>query len=189
MGKWMIGCATGVAALLVMGTAQADPISGKAAKAMMFGTKAEVVVLDGTGLPADMAAALKTVLAGQPYYGAAAFSPDEGLMSEATVFTGNYHDVDAASKAAIQQCDAKRKGKAHCVVAAIVRPKGYKTRDLQLSAEASAGFKSGYPAAGGALAISPSTGAWGIGGDEAGAVAACAGQAKKTRDCVVVISN
>ena len=80
--------------MLMAGAVAADPVTGKAAKAMLFSTTAvQVVINTNAGLPKNMAGALKTVLAGQPAYGAAAISPDEGLMSDATIFVGNFHDA------------------------------------------------------------------------------------------------
>ena len=173
---------------LLAGAAMAEPVTGKVAKGQIFGTTAEVKIVDGI-MPKDQAAALKTVLAGQPYYGAAALSPDDGLMSEATVLLANYHDIASASKAALAQCDAKRKGKTPCVIAATVQPKGWKQRQLQLSADATKGFKTSYPASGGALATSATSGGWALGGVGAAALAACAAQGKKPKDCAVVIAN
>ena len=177
-----------MALVLLAGPALADPVTGKVAKGQLFGEVADVRVLDTT-LPKDQAAALNTVLAGQPYYGAAALSPDDGLMSDATVLLANYHDIASASVAALAQCDAKRKGKTPCVIAATVQPKGWKQLSVQLSVDATNGFKTSYPASGGAVATSAATGAWAIGGDGAAALAACKGQKQKPKDCAVVIAN
>ena len=178
-----------LAGLIVLaGPVMAEPVTGPVAKAQLFGAVADVRLVEGT-LPKDQAAALKTVLAGQPYYGAAALSPDDGLMSEATVLLANYHDISSASKAALAQCDAKRKGKTPCVIAATVQPKGWKQRSLQLSVDATNGFKTSYPASGGAVATSAATGAWAVESDAAAALAACEKQAQKPKDCAVVIAN
>ena len=174
--------------VLLAGPALAEPVAGKVAKGQLFGLVADVRVIDGN-LPKDQVAALKTVLAGQPYYGAAALSPDDGLMAEATVLLANYHDVASASKAALAQCDAKRKGKTPCVIAATVQPKGWKQRSVQLSVDATTGFKTSYPGSGGAVATSAATGAWAIGGDATAALAACTKQGQKPKDCAVVIAN
>lgn len=173
----------------------ADPITGKAARALLFAPEgAEVELLLPDLLPEAEALALKMVAEAQPYYGAVAISPDEGLMAEATVAAANYHDTNAATLAALAGCDAMRKGAAPCVVVALIRPKGWEPRGLQLSAAATAGFGHDYKGRGGkALAISASTGRWGVAtGDGAGsaAVAACAAMdSPPVADCAVVVAD
>ena len=177
-----------VSAICMAGAGSAAPIDGKAAKKALFAPiKAEVEILPAAGLPADQAQALEMVGGQQLYYGAIAISPDEGLMAQATVAAANYHDTDAASVVALAECNAKKTGSAGCVVAALIRPKGWKEPGFQLSSDATAGFKSDF--ADGALAVSPSTGAWGVGVDEAGAIAACVVKNDQAKDCGVVILN
>lgn len=169
------------------GICGAAPVDGKTAKEALFApVTAEVEVLAAAGLPKDQAAALEMVGGQQLYYGAIAISPDEGLMSEATVAAANYHDTDAASKVALAECDAKKTGASACVVAALIRPKGWQDKGFQLSSDATAGFMSDVT---GALAVSPSTGAWGIGADADAAVQACAAKNDQTKDCTAVIVN
>lgn len=176
-----------IVAVSLAGAAVAEPIDSKTAKKALFApVKAEVEVLAAAGLPKDQAAALEIVGGQQLYYGAIAISPDEGLMSEATVAAANYHDTDAASKAALAECNAKKTGKTDCVVAALIRPKGWKDKGFQLSSDATAGFKDDDA---GALAVSPSTGAWGTGADADEAVKACAAKNDQTKDCIAVIVN
>ena len=152
----------GMMLILAAGMAQADPISGKAAKAQLFSPKgAEVEMLAQDFLSETDVAALKMVGEGQPYYGAIAVSPDEGLMVEATVAAANYHDTDAASTAALAGCEAKRKGARGCEIVALIRPKGWEPRSFTLSAEATAAFKDGYKKAG-TLVLSAPTGKWGL---------------------------
>ena len=75
-----------VALALCVTPALAEPLTGKEAKKLVFAPiVAEVEVMAEAGLPADQAEVLKTVGVSQPYYGAIAIAPDEGLMSEATV--------------------------------------------------------------------------------------------------------
>ena len=177
-------CTMGVC---MAGMAVAAPIDGKTAKKALFApVKAEVEILAAAGLPKDQAAALQMVGGQQLYYGAIAISPDEGLMSEATVAAANYHDTAAASAVALAECNAKKTGKSDCVVAALIRPKGWKDKGFQLSSDATAGFKAD-PA--GALAVSTATGAWGIGADDAAAIAACVARNDIATDCTVVIAN
>jgi hypothetical protein len=176
-----------VAAMAMAGVAAAEPIDGTTAKKALFApVKAEVEVLASAGLPKDQAAALEIVGGQQLYYGAIAISPDEGLMSAATVAAANYHDTDAASKVALADCNAKKIGKTACVVAALIRPKGWKNKGFQLSSDATAGFRAD---ATGALAVSPQTGAWGLGVDADAATKACAARNEQAKDCRVVIAN
>lgn len=169
----------------------AEPMTGKAAAKLMYrGEGAVVQMLDGAGLPEADVTALTMVGTGQPWYGAIAISPDEGLMVEATVAAVNHHTVGAAETAARQGCDAKRKGKAACVVVAHLLPKGWKPADLTLSQDATAALRKEYKAPG-ALAISPSTGSFALTkGEAAGdlAVQACNEKAG-TKDCIVAVQD
>lgn len=177
-------------ALALSGQLHAEAMTGKAAGKLVFSAdKAEVKLMAGVDLPKEQVNAVKSVLSAQPYYGAMAMSPDEGLLSESTVATANFHSVEAAGAAAVAQCNAKKTGATPCIVVAVVQPKGFRARALQLSSEASAGFKAGYPAVGGAVAISTATGVWGMGQTAAAAMGACAETAAKPKDCAVVVEN
>lgn len=182
----------GIALSVLASMAGADPLTGKAAKAMLFQPgKSVAEMAAGTGLSDADLAALKSVAETQSYYGAIALSPDEGMMSEATVAAVNYHDTAAASAAALAECNAKKTGKAGCVVVALIRPKGWKAPGFGLSSDATAAFK-GYDRKVGAMAVSPATGAWGMAvgeGAAEAAVADCAAKNDKATDCVVVIAN
>lgn len=184
-----------LAAVLAATTLQAEPMTGKAAKKQLFTIKrTEVAVRDHPALTETDAAVLQQVGAQQAYYAAIAFSPDEGLASEATVAGTNFHDTAAAEAFALKACNALRKdGSAECAIAAVVLPKGWEERDLQLSVSATAMLRGDYRKGKGpkALAISPSTGQWAVEtGDDAGdaALAACAQQAQ-TDDCTVVVAD
>ena len=176
-------------AVLAAGAAMAEPLTGKEAKKALFLSKAsEARIVTGSGLDAQGVQVLASVAAQQPWYGAIAISPQEGLMSEATVAAAKYHDVQTAARAALRDCNARKKGQADCVLAALIVPKGYQEgRPLQLSAEATEAFRKDYK--GGALATSAATGAFGIGADTASAVAACQAKAAGAVDCVVVIAD
>lgn len=180
-----------LALLLSALAAQAEPVTGEAAGKLLFPAKPVAVeMLPQEVLSDSDAAALKMVGGGQPYYGAIAISPSEGMMVEATVAAVNHHSLEAADAAALKGCEDKRKGAKPCIVVAHITPEGWAARDLQLSADATAAFGEHY-AAPGALAVSPSTGNFGMAkGEGAGdaAVAACAEKAK-ARDCAVVILN
>jgi hypothetical protein len=185
-----------LAAVLVAGAAHvagAEAVDGKAAKKALFpATGASVQVMKQAFLSDDQAKILGAVAGEQPYYGAIAVSPDEGLMSEATIAAANYHSVEAASAAAAAGCDAARKGAAPCVIVALVRPKGWEARPLQLSADATAAFRKDYEGKGAALAVSAGTGAWGMAkgkGAAEAAVAACAAKLTGANDCAVVVAD
>ncbi|TDX30088.1 5-aminolevulic acid synthase [Rhodovulum visakhapatnamense] len=175
--------------------ASAEPVDGKAARKLVFKPKgAEVTVID---LPFLSEADRKgLVFAGeqQPYYGAIAVAPSEGLISEATLAAANYHDVEAARAAALAGCDAARKPDGNpCVIAAEIRPKGWEPRALQLSADATEGLRSDYGRRGGprAMAISESTGRWVVrkGPDAAAqALDACA-SASGASDCRLAVED
>ncbi|MFZ9198713.1 MAG: 5-aminolevulic acid synthase [Paracoccaceae bacterium] len=172
--------------------ALAEPIAGKAAKKLLFApVKAEVEILAEAGLPQEMADALVMVGEGQPYYGAVAIAPEEGLMSEATVAAANFHDTTSAGAAALAECNAKKKTASDCVLAAYIRPKGWADAGFSLSSDATTAFK-GYDMKTGALAVSVSTGAFGMAeGEGAGeaALANCAAKNEKATDCALVIAN
>jgi hypothetical protein len=192
MGKGGALLAALVLGLGAAAAARAEPVSAAQARAALFPAEtAEAVMVKGATqvMTKQESAALEQVAAVQPYYGAVAISPDEGLMSEATVAAANFHDVDAAAAAALADCNGKRSGASGCVIVAVVRPKGWEARPVQLSAEATRGFTEAWPAAGGALAVSRATGVWGIGAGAEAAVAACQARSEQARDCAVLITE
>lgn len=182
-----------VVGLGIAQTASAEVIDGKAAKKALFSTTdIAVQVMKQSFLTEEQAQILGSVATQQPYYAAIAVSPDEGLMSEATIAAANYHSIEAASVAALAGCDKLRKGAAGCVIVAFVRPKGWEARVVQLSAEATAAFRKDYGGKRAALAVSAGTGAWGMAdGDNAygAAVAACTAKLTEQNDCAVIISD
>lgn len=181
------GWGFGVVAVVLASVAQAQTVTGEAAQAMLFAPgKAEVELSGGDILPKDQAKVLQMVAVDQPYYAAIAISPDEGLMSEATVAAANYHTVEAASTVALAECNAKKQGTAECLVVALVRPEGWSAQALQLSSDATADMAN-Y--AGGAVAVSATTGSWGLGDTTDAAVAACVDRNPAATDCVAVIAD
>lgn len=172
-------------------TAAAETLTGAAAAKLLFPATGVAVELTGAGGLADKdAQMLAMVASGQPYYGAIAISPDEGLMVEATVAAVNHHSMAAAEAAALAGCEAKRKGKAGCAVVALIRPEGFEPRALTLSADATRAVGEHY-AAPGALAISPATGLFalvkGAGAGDA-AIKACNDKAK-AGDCALAFAD
>lgn len=182
----MIRTAFAALALLAPLPLAAQTVTGDAAAAMLFAPQPAEVEIVKDLLPKDQAKMLAMVAKDQPYYAAIAISPDEGLMSEATMAAANHHTVEAAVAAALAQCNAKKAGAADCVIAATVKPEGWQAQPLQLSAGATADFAN-Y--AGGALAISAMTGAWGIGASGEEAIAACAAKQEAATDCAVAIAD
>ena len=181
------------AGMVLAGAAVAEPISGKDAQKLMFSPKgAEVALLPVQGLTPENAALLGQVVKDYAYYAAAAIAPDEVLLeSEATTLVANHHSVEAASAAALAGCNTLRKTDAPCVVAAIVRPKKWQARGLQLSAEGTAALKDDYGKKGvRAMAISTQTGFFALAkgaNAQAAAVAACTD--KGASDCAVVVAD
>lgn len=182
-----------VAALGLGQAAMAQGVDGAAAGQALFSPKdVGVEVVKHGFLLQEQLQILASVAADQPYYGAIAVSPDEGLMSEATVAAANYHSVEAASAAALGGCDAARKGAGACVIVAYIRPKGWQARSVQLSADATRAFSKDYGGKGAALAVSAGTGTWamakGATASEA-AIAACGAKLTGPNDCTVVIAD
>lgn len=164
----------------------AETVTGDAAAAMLYPPKKAEVEMTADSLPKDQAKVLKMVAVDQPYYAAIAISPDEGLMSEATVAAANYHTLEDASAAALAGCNEKKKGGADCVVVALVRPEGWQAQPVQLSSDATAAFAD-YQ--GGAVAVSAMTGSWGLGDSTESAVQACVDRNPLATDCVAVIAD
>ncbi|WP_414898260.1 5-aminolevulic acid synthase [Rhodovulum sp. YEN HP10] len=196
----VLGAALGPALGLVLGlgaaaAVSAAPVDGKGARKLLFKPEgAEVVVVDLPFLSENDRKTLAVVGAQQPYYGAIAVAPTEGLRSKATLAAANYHDVDAARVAALRGCDAARQPRGEpCVIAAEIRPKGWEPRGLQLSADATEGLGREYGRRGGprAMAISPSTGRWAVSkgqGAASDALSACAEQSGAT-DCRIAVED
>ena len=169
------------------------------AEDLIFGTRGSAIAVSGSLSPADQAIVKKTLeLLEQQingpvkYYAAIAYSPDEGLLSEALQSAKNYHSIAAADAAAIAACNATRNaGSGPCQVAARVLPRGYEARPLTVSYDASAAFTKAYRRAKGpkAFAISESTGAYAIGQGAEAAVAACRASPQAPGDCRVVIAD
>jgi hypothetical protein len=160
--------------------ALAEPLTRDAAAAQLFAPDGSQVAVIAGALPDDQARLLATASAGQPYHGAIAISPDEGLMSAATVAAVNHHTVEAAAAQALAECTAKASGAAPCVIAAVIRPAGWAARPLTLSADATRAVDGLR----GALAISAATGKFGTGADAQAALAACG-----VADCAVAIAD
>ena len=103
------------------------------------------------------------------YYGALAVDPAQGLEGDRARGAFNFHSPEAARAAALSGCGAG------CVVVAEIRPRDYAPgRPFSLNQAASRAVEGrALGRGGGTLAISPSTGAWGLGEGGPAAVAAC----------------
>jgi len=156
-------------------------------------------VIPHPSLSATDLAILEQLVPTQKYYAAVAIAPDLGLMSEATIAAANYHDEDNARAAALAACDAARlagaedaeadeaAAGAECAVVLVIRPEGWEPgRALQLNSDASAALRGDYRRLGRprVMAISDSTGNWGMAADDAAAFAACG-----ETDCRAVVRN
>ena len=156
---------------------------------MLFGTRGAVAEVSTTiQLSQSDRDIVQSIGPTQQYYGAIAYSHDEGLLSEATVAAANHHSVEVARGLALADCNSKRReGAAACVIAADILPKRYRAgRTLQLSMGATAEFDANYRKAKGArsFAISAQSGLWGWGPDDASALQAC-----DAEDCKVVVRD
>lgn len=184
---------------LGIGTANADVLDEKAASDALFAVKATSVDVSDSLGKADAATvnALIPLLGEQmnqqvQYYSAIAYSPDEGLINEALQGALNFHSVGAAEDAALAACNALRKsGTGPCEIAARIAPKKYEPREFTLSAAATDGFRRAYRKlrGGKAFAISRSSGAWGMGSNDADALKSCEKDAGSAADCEIVIRD
>lgn len=124
------------------------------------------------------------------YYSSIAYAPDQGLVSDALQGAFNHHSPRAADQAALRACTAaKPRGAGACRIAARILPRGFQNRALSLSATATRALQAQFlklPAPR-VFAISPSTGAWGLGRDERTAINGC--RRAGARDCRAVIRN
>jgi len=173
--------------------ALAEPLSGKEAVKLVFPPEAsEVEMLPVQGLPAESATLLQQVVKDYAYYAAVAIAPDEDILkSEATMLVANHNSAETAAAAALAGCNNARTGGGDCVVAAIVRPKNWQARALQLSVEGTLALQNDYGKRGErAMATSAETGFFGLAqgaGAQGAALAACA--AKGATDCVVAVAD
>ena len=184
--------------------AAAQALSGDAAARQLFPTRG-IQVAVSRSLSEQERAILRELVreadrTGQSfrYYGSVAYSSNEGMTGQSIRGAFNYHSTDAADRAAISACRAA--GGQGCQVAAHILPRGYEPGRLQLSYDATNGFRSTYGSVPGAkaMAISPRTGAWRMArGDDAAdaastAVDLCNEDADAlggVADCTAVIQN
>lgn len=175
MKRFLVLCALFAATQVA---AQTTDTAG--AKSQLFPPDRELVQLSASLSKSDQAAikSLIPLLEQQmqrpvDFYSSIAYAPDQGLVSEALQGAFNYHSPAAADRAALSACAAN--GGSECRIAARVLPRGYKERALTLSADATRVFERNFSRQSSpkVFAISPSSGAWGIGDDDASAISGC----------------
>ncbi|WP_425050241.1 5-aminolevulic acid synthase [Psychromarinibacter sp. S121] len=185
-----------LAAAALPAAAAAQPIGGDAAEEMLFSADAARVAINpraGLSPEEDQTLRLLVESNGFTYYGAIAFAPGDGIMSESLQGAFNYHDVETASRTALLACEAMRSPDAGaCILALQLFPSGYAPRAFQLSQDATRAFAK-MRAAGEetAFAISATTGAFGVGTGQAAdlkALSACQ-DTVGADDCAVVVSD
>jgi hypothetical protein len=174
--------------------AAAQPMSQRDAQKQLFPTRGTSVTVSDTLSATDQDIIRRTIdllreQLGGPvkYYASIAYSPDEGLLSEALQSAGNFHSLAAADAAAISACNkARASGTQGCKIAGRVLPRGYEARDLTLSFDATSAFRQAYRRAQKpkAFAMSESTGAYGIGNGAEAALGVCGAS-----DCRVVVAD
>ncbi|SLN11656.1 hypothetical protein PSA7680_00153 [Pseudoruegeria aquimaris] len=187
----------GVAGLAAAGAASAQVFSEKEARAMLFPEKGIGIAISKAGFLSDQdRKLLEEVAKTQNYYAAVAVPPDEGMFSNAAASAANFHRMEDAEVAALATCNDRRNGGAPCEVVLRVYPKGWKPQPLQLSRDATEGFRKEYRRARApkAMAISPKTGEWSVfrgDGAQNFAVSNCNGKStrKGAADCLIVIKD
>ncbi len=170
-------------ALVVAGPLSAQTTNTAGANSQLFDPDRETVQLSSSLSKKDQAALKKLLpLLEQQmqrpvdYYSTIAYAPDQGLVSEALQGAFNYHSPAAADRAALRACSqAKPAGAGECRIAARVLPRGFKERAITLSADATRVFQRRFSrlTAPKVFAISPTSGAWGIGSSDSEAISGC----------------
>ncbi len=167
-------------------TAQQVPDQATAKRLLFSARGAQLAIVQEPFLSEADIATLRELpkIAQMKYYGALAVDPAQGLQSQATRGAFNFHSIEAARAAAISGCGAS------CRIVAEIRPRGYaEGRALTLNQDASGaveGRNFGRAGADAALAVSPSTGAWGLGSGGQAAIATC--ETEGAGDCEVAVA-
>lgn len=206
----VVACAV---AVLLPGILAAEPISGTAAKKMLFSPRGVDVQIPGdSGLTTTQREFIKARIgtrefkAAVGYYGAVAVSPaffpkheaegDAAALSGLFQISTRLHSVQAAESTALAACNAARgAGDAACLIAARIVPKRYKPQALTLSDTATTAMKLYRKGKGTkAMAVSTGTAAYAIAkgeGAAAAALASCNASAIATGapDCEVLIAD
>lgn len=182
---------------LAAGAASAQVFTEKEARSMLFDEKGiGVAISQASFLSETDRALLQEVAKTQNYYAAVAVPPEEGMFSNAASSAANFHKMEAAEAAALSTCNSRKISGAGCQIVLRVYPKSWKAMPLQLSRDATEGFRKEYRRARApkVMAISPSTGEWAVGSGgsaQTSAISACNGKAKRrgVTDCLIVIKD
>ena len=174
--------------LALTGAATAQSVDRDTARAQLFDADGvQVAIIRQPFLTETDISTLQAMpqVAQLNYYGALAANPASGFQSEATRGAFNFHSIEQARAAALSACGAG------CVLVAEIRPRGYQDgRRLTLNQDATRAVTTrAFNRAGrdAAVAISRSTGSWGLGNGAADAINTCAGQG--ARDCEVAVGR
>jgi len=191
----LIALALAAVAALPDGSA-AQTIRGDDAARLVFDGRAAVFVANPRAALGEIDRKTLDILvktnAIAKYYGVIAFSPDEGIASEATQGAFNYHDVNTAAGVALAECNRLRKGARPCIVAGQLLPPGYRQRNFQLSQDATNALGEYREIRGAkAMAVSTSTGSFAVaqGPTALGASVAACNKAAPRNDCRVVLKD
>lgn len=208
--------AAGLAAALA-GAALAEPVNVRTAEKMLFSPKGfTIAIRRDVGLSATDSAVLGVLVdiySGKvpkglsrdqlaqfkktepEYYGAIAYAPGDGLMSNATFMSTRLHTPEAAAEAAIKTCNSLKKSGPSCVVVADVLPKNWQRQAVSLNAPATADLRD-YKRGRGpkAMAVSPATGIYSIAkgpNADRAAMNDCLAKAQPrgAQDCAIVIAD
>ncbi|MCF6443657.1 5-aminolevulic acid synthase [Nereida sp. MMG025] len=184
-----------LAGVLAVSQAYADaPFGNEDAKDALFALKGRSVeIFKQDFLTQRDVALLEQVAESQLYYAAIAASPEDGILNKATIAAANHHSIEVAEQEALSACNEARDGTQECVVVAHIKPRGWVPRDLQLSHDATAAWRSQYRRVRGekAFAVSPSTGRFSAAkGDGAAALAVSSCEAlAEAQDCTVLLQD
>lgn len=191
-----------VTAVWAVSGATAQTLSERDARRALFSARGGVVVVSEDLSEKDQQTMrnIAEVLADQRqpllYYASIAYSPDEGVVSDAIQGASAHHSVRAADAAARAACNAARAtGTAPCKIGMRIVPRRYEPRALTLSQPATGAMGDSYRKARApkAMAISPTQGTFRVasGTEQAGeiALASCNGASNGANDCVLAIAD
>jgi hypothetical protein len=154
----------------------------------------DVRVADLPWMTDDVRRRIEQELSNYPYYAALVMSPGNPAGTPAGGAIVNYHSPEAATRAALEACEAQRGSGPECVVVAQVLPRRYEGGRLTLSKAATEALRGDFRQleAPKALAISPGTGQFAFArGDGSRALSRCNAQAQEAgaQDCRIVVAE
>ncbi len=182
-------------ALLSLSPAAAQPLTERQARDQVASPRGvDVRVADLPFLTGDSRRQIAQAAEDFPYYAALVLSPGDPPANQSGVAMVNYHSPEAATRAALAECNDRRTTGAECVIVAQVLPRRYQGGRLTLSREATEALRGDFRRMDSpkALAISPGTGQFGFArGDGSRALAACNAKAVEqgAQDCRIVVAD